>query len=170
MVPHDLIERMRATRLSLAVTALSTALVLSACSGSDDEKPDAGGSSSASTPSSSEAPEPFERKCTVEVTMTGPVEASWTGKGRSSNEAGPTMYQFEDGDERMAVYAGKDDIPTNANVTVDGATYTTTDPEAGLDVAGNGTKAVVDADTNGVEGPGPHLNATFTCGKGKGKG
>ena len=162
---------MRATRLTLAVTALCSALVLSACSGSDDDKPEAGAPSSDSTTKASEAPEPFQRKCTVEVQVSGKVEASWSGKGRSSNEAGPTMYQFEDGKNRMAVYAGKDDIPTNANITVGGATYTTTDPEKGLEVAGNGTKAVVDADTSGVDSEGPHVKATFTCGKGdKGKG
>lgn len=169
---------MRATRLTLAVPALCAALALAGCSGSssDDDKPDAEASSSTTSSEGSEgsegseAPKVFERTCTVEAQVTGVVEASWSGKGRSSNEAGPTMYTFTQGKDRMTVYAGKDDIVTNANLTVGGATYTTTDPESGLDVAGNGTKAVVDADTAGVDGAGPHVTATFTCGKGEGKG
>jgi hypothetical protein len=64
----------------------------------------------------------------------------------------------------MAVYAGSDDIPTNANLTIDGATYTTTG-DAGLDVSPDGRSAKVDADTMGTGGPGPHVTATFTCGK-----
>ncbi|MDI6911855.1 hypothetical protein [Nocardioides sp.] len=161
---------MRTPRLTLAVTALLTALAVSGCSGSDGEQPDAESPSSTSASESSEAQKPFERACSVEAEVTGTVEASWAGKGRASNEAGPTMYQFSKGQDQMTVYAGKDDIPTNANITIDGATFTTTDPDIGLDVAGNGTKAVVDADTTGVDGPGPHVSATFTCGKGKSKG
>lgn len=161
---------MRSPRLTLAVTALVAAVALTACSGSsdDDGDKDAGAPASSSPASESAAPEPFERTCEVDVQVTGAVEASWSGKGRSSNEAGPTIYQFAQGKDHITVYAGKDDIPTNANVTVDGATYTTTDPESGLDIAGNGTSAKVDADTDGVDGPGPHVSATFTCGKGKG--
>ena len=126
------------------------------------------------TPSTAGSPatddQPYERACTVEVTVTGAVTVSWHGDGRSSNEAGPTMYHGEDGKNRITVYAGKDDVPTSANITVDGATYTT-GPDNGVDAAGNGTKAVVDADTTGVDGAGPHLSATFTCGQGdKGKG
>ncbi len=160
---------MRSPRLTLAVTALAAALALTACSGSDDSEPDADASPSASTSESPEAAAPFERPCTVQVDLTGAVEVSWAGKGTASNEAGPTIYLSQDGDSHLTVFAGTDDIQTNANVTVDGATYTTTDPEAGLDVAGNGTKAAVDADTTGVDGPGPHIKATFTCGKDKGK-
>ena len=43
----------------------------------------------------------------------------------------------------------------------------TTDPAAGLDVADDGSGARVDAETAGVDGPGPHVTATFTCGKKK---
>ncbi|GAA1156620.1 hypothetical protein GCM10009606_38310 [Nocardioides aquiterrae] len=153
----------------LAVTALLAATSLAACSGSDDPE-------SNDSPSASDSPsaddQPFERTCTVDVTVTGAVTASWQGEGRSSNEAGPTMYHGADGKNQITVYAGKDDVPTSANLTVDGATYTT-GADNGVDAAGNGTEAAVDADTTGVDGPGPHVAATFTCGKGaqgKGKG
>lgn len=157
----------------MAVIMVGATLAVTACSGDDSEPDGRTPASAASSPGkSSAAPESFERACTVDVEITGAVQASWEGKGRSSNEAGPTMYTFTKGKDRITVYASKGDVPTNANVTVDGATYTTTDPESGLDVAGNGTSAEVDADTTGVDGPGPHLSADFACGKGakKGKG
>ena len=82
-----------------------------------------------------------------------------------------TTYQAADGSTQIYAYAGKGDIPTNANITIDGATYTTTDPKKGLEISGNGTGAKVDADTTGIDGAGPHLTASFACGKGgKGKG
>jgi hypothetical protein len=161
---------MRLPRLTLAVTALTTALALTGCSGSDSD-PGSDGASPSDGASSGTAAKPFERTCSVEVEVTGVAEASWQGKGRSSNEAGPTIYEFHHGDDQMLAYAGKDDIPTNANITIGGATYTTTDPQSGLEIADDGTKAEVDVDTTGVDGEGPHVSATFTCSKGgKNKG
>jgi hypothetical protein len=158
---------MRSPRWILAVTTLCAVTALSSCSGSDSDK-DADSPSSTAASGSGTPDEAFHRKCTAEIEITGDVQASWNGNGSSSNQAGPTIYDFAKGEDRLSVYAGKDDIPTSANFTIDGATYTTSDPETGLDVAGNGTSATVDADTVGVKGPGPHLKATFTCGKGKG--
>lgn len=151
------------------MTTLCAVTALSSCSGSDSDK-DADSPSSAAASDSGMPDKVFHRKCTAEIEITGAVQASWKGKGSSSNQAGPTIYDFAKGEDRLSVYAGKDDLPTSANFTIDGATYTTADPDTGLDVAGNGTSATVDADTMGVKGPGPHLTATFTCGKGTSKG
>jgi hypothetical protein len=146
---------MRSPRLLLAVTALCAASALGACGGGDDAKGDES-TSSAATPDS------FERDCQAQVTVSGVVEASWEAEGTSSNQVGVTTYTSAHGPNQIVVYAGKGDIATNANLTVDGATYTTTS-EDGLDVAGNGTSAQVDADLQGIDGPGPHVTATFAC-------
>ena len=55
----------------------------------------------------------------------------------------------------------------NGTVTDGGGptTYTATDPGAGLDIAKDGSRAEIDADTVGVDGAGPHLVARFTCGE-----
>jgi hypothetical protein len=153
---------MRPPRLLLAVTALCAASALAACSGSDDPKGDESTSSATTPDSSVEANGSFERDCQAQVTVSGAVEASWEAEGTSSNQVGVTTYTSAQGPNQIVVYAGKGDIATNANLTVDGATYTTTS-EDGLDVAGNGTSAQVDADLRGIDGPGPHLTATFTC-------
>ena len=156
---------MKSPRWILAVTALCAMTTLTACSGDSDKDADPGASTPASdSPSNPDPSKPIDRKCTVEAEITGVVQASWQGEGMSSNEAGPTIYRFSDGDDRMAVYAGADQIPTNANITIGGATYTTIG-DAGLDVAADGRSASVDADTTGTEGPGPHITATFTCGQ-----
>ena len=156
----------------LAVTAVLAVTSLAACSGSDSEGSKADDSPSPSLSGPPEgADDSFDRPCQVEVTLSGSVEASWKGEGASTNEAGPTTYTFTQDQDQLIVYAGKGDIVTNANLTVDGATYITKSQE-GLDVAGNGTGATVDADTKGTGGAGPHLVASFACGKdaqGKGK-
>ena len=153
----------------LAVTAVLAVTSLAACSGDDSDGAKADGSP---TPTLSGPPEgaddSFHRTCRVEVTLSGAAEASWKGEGASTNQAGPTTYTFTHDEDQLIVYAGKDDIVTNANLTVDGATYITK-TEDGLDVAGNGTRATVDAETKGTDGAGPHLSATFACGKGSDK-
>jgi hypothetical protein len=100
----------------------------------------------------------------VQVELTGSVEVSWDGNGTVSNASELTTYQSTHGKDQLIAYAGNDSISTNANITVDGATYTTTSDD-GLDVAGNGTGATIDADLAGTGGPGPHLSATFDCTK-----
>lgn len=153
----------------LAVTALLAVTSLAACSGDDSDGAKADGSP---TPTLSGPPagadDSFHRTCQVEVTLSGTAEASWKGEGASTNRAGPTTYTFTHNQDQLIVYAGKDDIVTNANLTVDGATYITK-TEDGLDVAGNGTGATVDAETKGTDGAGPHVSATFACGNGNGK-
>jgi hypothetical protein len=156
---------MKSPRWILAVTALCAMTTLSACSGDSSSDSDKGAGSTASdSPSAPSISKPINRKCTVEAEASGVAQASWQGEGRSSNESGLTIYDLSHGDDRMSVYAGNGDIPTNANLTIDGATYTTTG-DAGLDVSPDGRSAKVDADTMGTEGPGPHVTATFTCGK-----
>lgn len=163
--PSCLTPAMFSTRMTLAVTVLSAATLLAGCSGSDDGgEPDAAPSST--SPAAPETPKMFERTCEVTVEMSGAATASWQGEGRSSNEAGATIYTFVDGDDRISVYSGTEDLPTSANVTVEGATYTTTDPDTGLDVQVDGSSAQVDADTTGVDDAGPHLTASFTCAEG----
>jgi hypothetical protein len=112
---------MRSPRWILAVTAVCAVTALSSCSGSDSgqdaDAPASTAASDAGTPDKA-----FHRKCTAEIQITGVAEASWSGKGSSSNQAGPTIYDFAKGKDRLSVYAGEDDIPTTANFTIDGAT------------------------------------------------
>lgn len=165
---------MRSPRLLLVVTALlATGTSLSACGGSDSDGGDGPSArqtlSSAQESARQQAEDAFERDCTVHVEATGSVTASWDGTGTVTNASGVTTYQATDGDKQLWAYAGNGDIPTSANVTVDGATYTTSDAGTGLDIAGNGTGAKIDSDTDGIEQTGPHLVATFDCTKKKGK-
>ena len=151
-------------RSMLTVTALSATLVLSGCSGSDEgDSPDAAPSEGSSS-AASEAPKMFERTCDVTVEVSGAATASWSGEGRSSNESGSTMYTFANDEGQITVYAGNDDIPMSAVLSVEKANYGTANvPDASLDVQEDGSSAVVDAATTGVEGAGPQLSASFTC-------
>lgn len=160
---------MRSRGLILAASTLAIALSLSACSGDGDD--DKGKTDAAAPSESSNAGEKvFHKKCDAELELSGAVLWTWSGKGTVTNEGGVTTYQAADGEDSVIVYAGNDNITTNANVTYDGQTYTTTDPESGLDVAANGTSAKVNAPTTGVAGDGPRAVIKFTCGKaGSGK-
>ncbi|MBZ5740071.1 hypothetical protein [Nocardioides mangrovi] len=158
---------MRSSRLALTVTALALLTSVTACSGGSDDKDDSSTPAASSSAGGDEGT--FTKQCSVEVEVTGAAEASWSGKATVSNASGVTAYQSADGKDQLIVYAGNDDIQTNANLTVGGATFTTTDPEVGLEVAKDGSGATVDAPTSGVSGDGPQVTATFTCGK-AGKG
>ncbi|WP_243059281.1 hypothetical protein [Nocardioides sp. SR21] len=161
-------------RSILTVTALSAALVLSGCSGSDDDPKASDEPSQVMDPSAlesarEEAANQFNKDCTVSVEATGAAEVSWEGEGSVTNGPGMAMYSSTEGDAQLFVYANSDAMPQTATLTIGDTTYTALDPDAGFDVAEDGSSAEIDVDTEGIAGAGPHVTATFTC-KGKGKG
>lgn len=155
---------MRSTRLLLAASTLCLASTLAACSGGDDE-PSADKSASASK--SAEAGQQVTRKCTAKVEVTGSVQASWTGKGTSMRmTSGPkAIYRADHGDGEIVLYAAGKDFATTANFTQGNQTFTTQlGDDSGLDIAGSGRKASVEADAVGVDpGANAHLVASFDC-------
>lgn len=153
---------MRSSRLLLAVPALCALAALTACSGDSDD--DAGASATPTWASSHDGDDDsFTKRCAVQVAITGAEEASWEDRGSVTGGGdSPTRYTTRHDGDRVVVYAGAGDFPTTAKVSVGGSTYPVTD-DSGIDAAEDGTSATIDADT--AEG-GPHVSATFTCGKG----
>ena len=156
---------MRSSRLLLAVSAICLASTLTACGGGDD-KPDAGSSPTGSATKGDDAGK-VNRTCKAEVEVTGSVAASWTGKGTSMRmTSGPqAIYRAEKGDAQIVLYAPGKDFETTANFTQGDQTFTTQlGDKTGLDIAGSGRSATVDADAVGVKpDDAAHLSATFHC-------
>ena len=154
---------MRSSRLLLAVSAICLASTLTACGGGDD-KPDAAPTGSATKDAKSAK---VHRTCKAEVEVTGSVQASWTGKGTSMlMTSGPeAIYRAEKGDAQVVLYAPGKDFKTTANFTQGDRTFTTQlGDKTGLDIAGSGKSAKVDADAVGVKpDDAAHVVATFDC-------
>ncbi|ANH38569.1 hypothetical protein I601_2144 [Nocardioides dokdonensis FR1436] len=158
-----------------ALAALATtALVLTGCSGDDDSsaEPEATTSASAGfdekTGVTDDGSGDKQRECKAKVEVSGGANATFKGKGESVQPANgqPAAYYVYEGKKgSIQVFAGADDIPTSAVVTVDGVTYTT-DPEdpTGVEAGEDGTSATVDAVGNPTEGGSADIVAEFTCG------
>ncbi len=145
------------------MSVLCLAAALTGCSddGSKaDAKPDGDKSSAAQ-------PENTTRDCTVDVEVTGAVQASWSGKASSATmTSGPAaVYRAVKGDTQLAVYAKGDDFPASANVTQGQRTFTTPQGDGnGVTAKGSGASAKVDAEASGIKpGQSVHLTADFTC-------
>lgn len=146
--------------------ALLVVVSLSACSGGDDDSE----SSSAAPSSSASAPADDEtRACDVELTVTGAVEASWSGEGTSTRPPSGSpeaFYTAEWKDGSVQVFSEGGDITSSATVAIGEAAFATAPGEAqGLEVLGDGETASVDATVLGVDGQEATLVADFTCGK-----
>lgn len=106
--------------------------------------------------------------CDATVTLSGGVEATWSGVGDAitADETGaPAVYESQDGAYRLTVTAAGLDFDAAAILTeAGGLTYGATgDP--GIDVAADGTGGSVSAALTAPELPGEtvQVTATFTC-------
>ena len=158
---------MPSPRLALALTALLAATALAGCSGSDDKDSDA--KSDKPTASSSQLPE-TEKPCKATISA-DPAPGEWKdAQVRIAEDH--AVYTADAGDARLAVYSAYGDSTASVNLYVKKDQWSTpVGNDDGLDVDGKGRSATVDADLDNVKGgDSVHVSATFTCGKGKGKG
>lgn len=151
---------MRLPRLTLAVTALTTALALTGCSGSDDD-PGAN-----ADPSDTAAPE-SQADCEATVKLTGDVEASWSGPGYVITGGGnQAFYKTAQGQKSVSIIPGRDDEPATPIVAAGGTTFTVQQGEGTVDVDPDGGGAEVDADATATKkgkNVTVHLVASFDC-------
>lgn len=156
---------MRFTSATLAALALSALLV--GCSGSDEE--DAEGGATSPTTSATAPVDDETRTCDVELTVSGAVEASWSGEGTSTRPPSGSpeaFYTAEWKDGSVQVFSEGGDITSSATVAVGDAAFATAPGDAqGLEVLGDGETASVDATVLGTDGAEATLVADFTCGK-----
>ncbi|ABL80661.1 MULTISPECIES: hypothetical protein [unclassified Nocardioides] len=153
---------MRSPRLTLAVTALATALALSACSGSGSDD----GSGTKADPSDTAAPE-SQADCEATVKLTGDVKASWSGPGYVITGGGnQAFYKTSQGKKSVSIIPGRGDEPATPIVAAGGTTFTVQPGEGEVDVDPDGGGAEVDADATATKkgkNVTLHLVASFDC-------
>ena len=149
---------MRSTRLTLAVTALSAALALTACSDDGgDEKESTGDAPAAAD---SEAP---ELRCGSAVKVSGTAEATWSGKAEptQTSESGQAVYESRSKQGKLVVTSAGEGDEASVELTVGGTTYTASGD--GVDAQEDGTGAEISVETSNADGAGPRLIASFVC-------
>ncbi len=107
-------------------------------------------------------------ECDAEVTLSGVREAEWSSAGTvapSTGDTQPTTYQSADGASVVTVYAADAGFDAAVVVQLEGAAFSSSPGDPGLDVAADGSGAVVDVEALAAEDPGTTLRiqATFTC-------
>lgn len=168
---------MRTSRFSVLASSVAiAALVLSGCSGDDENEPTAQPSSSTGSMERDEdgvrddGSGDKQRRCDVDVEVTGSVDAAWKAKGQSvqpANQSPAAYYTAEKGQRLVQVFASGGDIDaSSAVISIDGTTYTT-DPQdpAGVEASEAGTSAYVDAQAVSTDGGSLDVVAEFTCGQ-----
>lgn len=151
------------TRARVAVLAAVPLLLLTGCGGDD---PDGGGDDAAAD---GDVPALQGEDCDAEVTLTGAIEASWSGNATvdtSDSVAPPATYQSSDAGTILTVSAvgnGFDD-PT-VILLADGRSFGVPFGEGSVDVSADGSGATIDAAAPEVGGEGGtvQVTATFTC-------
>lgn len=151
---------MRLPRLTLAVTALATALALTGCSGSDDD-PATNADPSATAASESQA------DCEATVELTGAIDASWSGPGYVITGGGnQAFYKTAKGQKSVSIIPGRGDEPATPIVSAGGTTFTVQAGKGTVDVDPDGGGAEVDADATATKkgkNVTVHLVASFDC-------
>ncbi|HEY0949242.1 MAG TPA: hypothetical protein VGD85_03530 [Nocardioides sp.] len=142
------------------MTALTTALAVSACSGSDDDP------GSQADPSNTKAPE-SQADCDATVKLTDAVDASWSGPGFVITGGGnQAFYKTSKGQKSVSIIPGRDDEPATPIVTVGKTTFTVQPGQGTADVDPDGGGAEVDADATATKkgkNVTVHVVATFDC-------
>ena len=176
----------------LLAAALALSLtVLAACGGSEDDASETTDETSASAtepaaePDGAEEPDGTDEAssdddeppiplipgdpCESEVTITGAVEAAWSGEAAvllvDGDNGPPATYQSADGQQVVTVYGEGNGFEQSVVLTSGTDSFGTTVGAPGIEVAGDGSGAMVDADlvTPGSGEDGVHVTATFTC-------
>lgn len=153
---------MRSTRLTLAVTALSAMLALSACS-DDDGGDEAGSNPSGDKSSASESPTIYPLdQCQAEVTVTGALKAHWEGDAQATPSGDSTLYQSSDGKKSwITATTAAGESPAHVVVTVNGTSYAA--GENALSIDASGDAADVNATVQPAKGKMAKVTAAFTC-------
>ena len=144
----------------LAVTALSTALALTACSddGGDDttaETPSGGQSS----PTASESPGVPATGCRADVQIKGAASAAWKGQAYSSESDGVTVYRTSKGKGALALNA-EGDKATALLVTIGGKNYVAKPKDVDLERTDDGMDVSAKLP---VDGGSATVTASFLC-------
>ncbi|MEO9322556.1 hypothetical protein ABFT23_03645 [Nocardioides sp. C4-1] len=155
----------------LVVPALLLALSLTGCGGDDGDGGDSSGGGGGDTVDGGDLPALQGEDCDAEVTLSGAVEASWSGNGtvstaESGGVAPPASYQTsKDGMVLTLLSTGNGfDAPSVLLLISDTESYTVTPGEGSVEVAEDGSGATVDAPagmigtTDSVD-----VQATFDC-------
>lgn len=130
---------------------LSSAIVLSLSSCSENERD---GAPAASETTSSSTATDRVAKCTVQAAVTGEKELELEGEGEfipsADAESQPALYIFDLGQNRLTVLASGGDFPTGLTLSVGKNSFSATD--AGIDADPKGSGAEFDATAAGLKG------------------
>lgn len=159
--------------LPSTLAALTLALALTACGGSDgsdggsDGGSDAGATSDGARPGDG-LPTLEGDSCDVDVTLTGAVEQSWSGDGSvavsDSDSAPPASYQTLDGDAVLSLLSEGNGFDATVLLTVGAASYGVETGSAGVEIDPDGGGATIDATGTAIGGDeSVDIAATFTC-------
>ncbi|KQP66499.1 hypothetical protein [Nocardioides sp. Leaf285] len=160
---------MRLHRALLVLTSFSLALTLGACSG-DDGDGDGDQADATPSPSASGPVGDAEKGCTVELTVSGGAEATYSGEARvirSAQEGQPKAIYMaawgKDDQNTLNVYQAGGEIETSAVLSLDGSNFASQGSE-GIEI----TRREVTAELplTGADDESADLAATFTCGRG----
>lgn len=154
---------MRASRLTLAVTALCAVTALAGCSGDDGGSGSNNDSKKDATASGPES----QADCTATVKLTGAVKAKWKGDGYVITGGDKqAFYKATKGKKSVSIIPGQGDQPATPIVAAKGMTFTVQPGEGKADVDPDGGGASVDADattTKKGKTVTTHLVADFKC-------
>lgn len=152
----------------LAVTALSTALLLTACSGDDGDGGDdaPGGADSPSAGQSEDAGEPGSGEavpaqgCRTQVDITGAAEVSWKSKGYNQDVDGATIYRSSNNKNGWLFLTVEDGKATEMAVRVRGTDYPAKPKDVRLETSDTGVdaSATIKVDEGSVD-----VEASFVC-------
>lgn len=162
---------------ALAAVALAATLAVAGCSSDepsdattdgDSSETAAGGSdTTAGSSGGGESTVPAATDCTANGEMSGASTATFTDEPTTvtvyedASDFPPAVYRFGT-DARVTINA-RSDSAGDVLISVDGADYTT-ETDAGLDIAGDGSGATVDAELVSYTGPETvTLTVTVTC-------
>lgn len=151
---------MRSPRLTLAVTALSAALALTACSDDGGDEADESPTTAGSDTSESPTIYPVDG-CQAEVAVTGVLKVAWKGNAQNSPSGEATLFQSSDGKKSwIAATTAAGDDPAAVTVTVKGTSY-----QLGKNAAVDETEsgATVSGTVQVQKGQTAKVEATFDC-------
>lgn len=148
---------MRSTRLILAVTALSAALALSACSddgGGEDES--SGSPSSAASESPTTVP---ASGCEADVKIDGAGPGAWKGKGYTSTSDGADLYRASKG-KNTWVFVNVGEDSAELFVGVGGKNYPAQQKTVEVESTDDGVDATAQVKLKGGTAT---VTASFVC-------
>lgn len=136
----------------LFVSALCAAALLTGCSSDGSDGSDGSDNKAEDTPTaqSSVSVRPDEdAPCQSEVTLTGPVEASWERGADVATSGGASTYSTADGESNVLVQSGTKKQSGVVTVAVSGNVLSSKPGAEGIDADPKGSGAEVDTNVTG---------------------